>query len=215
MAVKKRKKMVHWVFDNGTVKVSEDSIQAETEQRFTFQLTRYKDSNTYEESLKIDCFLDGQDNGSIITDIFNLENDPKEFKRYGVVLSAIDFRDIRKVVEDNYLKLEHTPVSLENDSRLKDLLEMVKEYVQQSDYLVQDSLAYILVNDFNEIAADCGYFKYEMRTLRSKLADNEYIHKQGTRYAGIKRLRGKPERVIIFCADKLGLHDTEVEKAHE
>ena len=205
MAVNNGKKIVHWVFDNGAVKVSEDSIQAETEQRFSFKLTRYKDSNTYEESLKIDCFLDGADNGSITTDICSLENDLKEFRRYGVALSTIDFRDIRKVIEDNYLQLDCTAISLESDSRFSDLLEIVKEYVQQADYLVTESFAYVRVSDFNGIAEDCGYYPYETRTLRLKLADMGYLRKQGNRFAGLVRLRDKPERVISFYRDKLGV----------
>lgn len=205
MAINDGKKMVRWIFDQNTIKVSDDSIQADKEKKFAFQLTRFKDNATHEESLKIDCFLDGADNGSITTDICSLENDLKEFRRYGVALSTIDFRDIRKVIEDNYLQLDCTAISLESDSRFSDLLEIVKEYVQQADYLITESFAYVRVSDFNGIAEDCGYYPYETRTLRLKLADMGYLRKQGNRFAGLVRLRDKPERVISFYRDKLGV----------
>lgn len=207
MADNNGKKMVHWVFDTDTIKVSNNSVQADREKRFSFHLIRYKDSNTYEESLKIECYLDGNNNGSILTDICNLEHDLKLFVRYGVVLSAIDFRDIRKVIEDNYLLLNAIPISLTDDTQLKNLLDAVKEYVQQDKHFLRGKLAFVPVRDFNGLAEDCGYSSYEMRALRSKLAENGYLCKQGDRYAGIVRLYSKPERVMSFNQDKLGLLD--------
>ena len=63
------------------------------------------------------------------------------------------------------------------------------------------------VNTFNGLAYDCGYSEYEMKNLRSQLAQDDYIHhnKESGRYARLKRLSGKPERVIAFKRDKLGV----------
>lgn len=58
---------------------------------------------------------------------------------------------------------------------------------------------------FNEIALDCGYNDYEMRTLRSQLAKDKYIHMVSGRYAISKRLKDRSERVIAFYRDKLGV----------
>ena len=50
---------ITWNFD-GT-----DTIDAGNTSPFSFKLERYKDSNTFEESLKISSFVNGADNGFI------------------------------------------------------------------------------------------------------------------------------------------------------
>ena len=58
---------------------------------------------------------------------------------------------------------------------------------------------------FNELSHDCGYGDYELKNLRKQLDQDEYIRVVSGRYAILKRLGTKPERVIAFHRQKLGI----------
>lgn len=191
---------IDWKF-NGV-----DTIDSDGGTQFSFKLERYKDSDTYEESLKIYSIDGEKDNGFIITSIFNLSRDIEKLKKYGVLLSAIDFRDIEKLIEANYLKLEPVTVSLDSDTRFDELIEAVKEHMNGNKDMITNDLCYILVNDFNDLVKDCGFYEYEMRALRGQLKDKGYILTKGNRYAIPARIKkDKVVRAIAFKRDKLGI----------
>lgn len=201
------KKKVIWKFVNpGGIFVAEESTKADAEKKFSFLLTRYKDSDTHEESLRIDCFKDEEENGSIVTTPCSLDNDLVDLKRYGVMFSPIVFRDLRKVIEENYLDIQEKAVSLsDNDKRQATLIELVKEFVSGDSDLVKKDFCYVPVNQFNGFAEDCGYYSYEMRTLRVSLAKGGYIRKQGDRYAVSHRINNKMERTVAFYQSKMNV----------
>jgi len=62
-------KRVLWDFneDNNTFSVSSKSTEADNEKLFTFKKPKYKSKETFEESLRIESFLDGAENGHIDT----------------------------------------------------------------------------------------------------------------------------------------------------
>lgn len=206
-------KRVYWEFvAPDIIRVSDDCDDKAKEKLFPFQLVRYKDSDTHEESLKIISIVDGTENGSIVTNILDLEKDIKQLMRFGVVLNQIEFREICRRIEENYVSLNKTPVTLGNDSRLGDLIEEVKKYVRSSaDYITEDD-CYVPVNDFNGMASDGGYSGYEMKTLRKTLASGGYIRTTPGRYATLARIRNKPERVIAFDRKKLEVEVPEKKK---
>ncbi|PYG86771.1 hypothetical protein LY28_02797 [Ruminiclostridium sufflavum DSM 19573] len=201
------KKKVIWKFNEGnTIIVSEESVRAENEKRFSFKLERYKDSDTFEESLKITSYLRGKENGSIVTSILDLDSDIKQLRKYGVVLENTYYRDLYKTIEQNYLDISETSVTLgADDNRITDLIGQVKLYVEGDKTLIKDDLCYVPVNMFNDLAYDCGYSSYEMKTLRASLDKQGYLHTVGDRYAILARINGKPERVIAFDRKKLGI----------
>lgn len=211
MVNKEDKKVVTWVLDRNTSIMSVDvakSNRAELEARFSFKLEIYKDSETHIESMKITNFRDGNENGAIVTSIVNLGQDIKGFKKFGVVIGDTYFRDLAREIEKEYANIEVGTVALStSDTRYSDLIEEIKRYFteyKESDYITVD-FCNIPVNAFNGLASDCGYNEYEMRDLRSQLAQDKYIYVASGRYAILKRLSGKPERVIAFYREKLGI----------
>lgn len=155
-----------WDFDSTT---SEFSRQDKTQ--FKFRATRYKDSSNHEESLKIESLvLDSNnnyvDNGSIITTPDKLERDLSTLKRFGVMFSVIDFCNLRQDIEKNYFDIPVQAINLTGDARIIDLIDFVKEFVSGNGDLIDKSFCYVPVSRFNELAEDCGYLPYEMRTLR-------------------------------------------------
>lgn len=222
---KKPTKKVRWKLDpdNSIIFVSkEESELAEAEARFKFKLVVYKDSDTHVESMKITNFVvdratvqageweaaEGTENGSIVTSIVDLPQDIKKFKRFGVVIGDTYFRDLARRIEEEYANIEVGTVTLSmGDTRYSDLIEEVKRYFEEykeNDYITAD-FCNIPVNVFNGLAFDCGYNEYEMRNLRSQLAQDKYIHVVSGRYAILKRMGSKPERVIAFYREKLGI----------
>lgn len=219
------RKKVAWKFDpsSSMIFVSKaESKSAETEARFKFELVIYKDSDTHIESMKITNYVvdkeavaagewettRGDENGSIITSVVNLARDIKEFKKFGVVMGDTYFRELAKRIEDEYPNIKVGTVTLsKSDKRYNDLLEEIKRYFtdyNESDYITSE-FCNIPVRQFNGLALDCGYSEYEMRNLRAQLESDKYIHVVSGRYAILKRISGKPERVIAFYRKKLGV----------
>lgn len=107
MPGEKKTKRIRWEYDEAeqTISVDKDSVNAINESRFKFMLTRYKDTDTHEENLKIDCIYDEKPNGYIITNISNLETDLQGLKKYGVALSGIAYWGLQSKIESVYLDL--------------------------------------------------------------------------------------------------------------
>lgn len=207
-----KKKRVIWEFVSpNMVSVSGDSTKAELEKQFSFRIERFKDITTHEETLKITSLLNGNDNGSVVSTSLDLASNIKQLMRYGVVLSAVDFRDIQKRIEENYLKLSVSSISMNGDARLEELIDQVKAYVNGVGDLITDDFCYVPVGDFNDLAEDCGFYSYEMKSLRSMLAKEKYIHVVGDRFAILKRIKEKPTRVVAFYREKLNI-DVPVKK---
>lgn len=204
---KKETKKVFWIFDNGVMKVDEEkSVKADVESRFQFKLVIYKDAETHVESIKITNYKDGQENGSIVTSILDLGKDLRTFKKFGVVMGDTYFRDLARRIEEEYANIEVGEVTLsKSDTRYNELITEVKDYLSGSAEYITEDFCYIPVNMFNEICIDCGYSDYEMKNLRGQLAQDKYIHVVSGRYAILKRLGNKPERVIAFYRKKLGI----------
>lgn len=220
------KKKVSWKFDpnSSLIFVSKDgSVSAELEARFKFKLEIFKDSETHVESMKITNYVVdkkvvedeewenevGTENGSIITSVVNLPQDIKKFKQFGVVIGDTYFRDLAKrIIEDEYLNIKVSTVTFaKNDTRYNDLIDEIKRFFaeyKEDDYITVD-FCNIPVNLFNGLAYDCGYSEYEMMNLRVQLHQDKYIHVVSGRYAILKRISGKPERVIAFYRKKLGI----------
>lgn len=195
-------KSINWRFE-APDKIVYSGEASKVKERFSFILTRYKDADTHEESLKIASLLSGADNGFIMTSIVTLESDIKQLMRYGVVLSALDFRELRIAIENNYLELSVTAISLDEDTRFDDLLEQTAAFVNGDSNLNGGDFCFVSVSDFNDLTEDCGYNAYEMKALRASLFKGGYIRKQGDRYTVIERISGKPQRVIAFYRTKL------------
>lgn len=179
---KEKTKKVHWVFDKDSGIMSVDtatSVKADLEGRFKFKLVIYKDAETHIENIKITNYKDGQENGSIVTSIFDLGKDLRTFKRFGVVIGDTYFRDLARRIEKEYANIEIGEVTLsKSDTRYEDLIEEIKRYFaeyKEDDYVTKD-FCNIPVNSFNGLASDCGYSEYEMKNLRSRLAQDKYIH---------------------------------------
>ena len=211
MADREDKKVVTWVLDRNTSIMSVDVTKsniAELEARFSFKLEIFKDSETHIESMKITNYKDGNDNGYIVTSIVNLGQDIKGFKKFGVVIGDTYFRDLAREIEKEYANIEVGTVALStSDTRYSDLIEEIKRYFteyRENDYITDD-FCNIPVNVFNGLASDCGYNEYEMRNLRGQLAQDKYIHVVSGRFAILKRIGSKPERVVAFYREKLGI----------
>lgn len=121
------------------------------------------------------------------------------------MFSVIDFCNLRQEIEKNYFNIQLQPINLTVDTRIDNLIDFVKEFVSGNGDLIDKSFCYVPVSRFNELAEDCGYLSYEMRTLRSVLANNGYIRENNGRYTVLHRISGKVERTVAFNQNKLNV----------
>lgn len=219
------RKRVAWKFDPNSSMIfvsKSESVSAETEARFKFELVIYKDPESHIESMQITNYVvdketvtagewetaPGNENGSIVTSIVDLARDIKEFKKFGVVMGDTYYRELAQRIEKEYPNITVGTVTLsKSDTRYTDLLNEIKRYFteyNENDYITED-FCNIPVRQFNGLASDCGYSEYEMKNLRAQLDKDKYIHVVSGRYAILKRISGKPERVIAFYRKKLGV----------
>lgn len=119
--------------------------------------------------------------------------------------STIEFHDLQQKIEDNYLTLQSVVMNLNDDPRIKELIASAIEYVDGNSDLITNDLCYVPVNEFNSLAEECGFYKYEIRALRGQLNSQGYIHTSGNRLAITVRIKDKPTRVIAFKRNKLGV----------
>lgn len=78
-------------------------------------------------------------------------------------------------------------------------------YLADDKDLITQDLCYVPVNMFNDLAHDCNYYDFEMKSLRAALDKAGYIRTVSGRYAILTRIKDKPERVIAFYREKLGI----------
>ncbi|WP_306568287.1 hypothetical protein [Faecalispora jeddahensis] len=210
-----------WKFDvksqtmafDETNKRNIDKNIANLYKRFSFKLEKFKDPNTYEESLKITSYVnekenekeETKENGFIVTNLISLENDIKDFKRFGVMLENTYYRDLSKAIELVYLDIKKSSINADQEERMEQLIDAVKDYVKGNSALISQDYCDIPVMDFNDIAMDCGYASYEMRSLREALNTKDYIYVVSGRYAVIARINNKPIRVIRFHREKINV----------
>jgi len=210
-------KKIVWLFDekNGILSISNESKEADSEKAFSFKLTRYKDSTSHEESLKITCYYDdgvngSQNNGNINTHIYDLDKDLKGLMKYGVAFSGVLFSDLQQQIQKVYLQLTVQPPEKDpnapkmvDDSVMQEILSMIGECIKAFDF--DDKFYNIPVEQFNQLIEDSEYRVYSLKEIKIWLADQSkgYTKCGKGRLTNIVRIKDKPTRVISFYADKI------------
>ena len=115
------------------------------------------------------------------------------------------YRDLSKAIELVYLDIKKSSINADQEERMEQLIDAVKDYVKGNSALISQDYCDIPVMDFNDIAMDCGYASYEMRSLREALNTKDYIYVVSGRYAVIARINNKPIRVIRFHREKINV----------
>lgn len=203
-------KKIIWEFNHSesTLSVSEESKEAENEKAFSFKLTRYKNKETYQESLRIESFYNGAENGYIDTFIYSLDNDLKQLKKYGVAFSGIVYTGLKQEIENVYLSLspiepaydENAPKTVDKIV-MKAILEMIGEVVNV--FGLDEGYYHIPVEQFNLLIDESEFKEYNITSIKEWLSKNNFIKCGIGRFTNLVRLNQKPTRVISFYADKI------------
>ena len=211
-------KKIEWDFDkdNGIIFVSDKSKDADIEKAFSFKLTRYKNNSTYEESLRVESFYNGIQNGYVDTFIYSLDKDLKKLMRFGVAFSGIVYADLQKEIENIYLSLKIFASEDENGPKMVDkevmehILQMIGEFIKEFD--IKDKYYHIPVEQFNLLIEESDFSKYDIISIKKWLAENKYIKCGIGRLTNLVRVKEKPIRVISFNASEM---DRFIPKSHE
>ena len=203
-------KKIVWKFNqsNSTLSVSEESNEADNEKAFSFKLTRYKNKETFQESLRIESFYNGAENGYIDTFIYSLDNDLKQLKKYGVAFSVHVYSDLKQEIENVYLSLspiepaydENAPKTVDKIV-MKAILEMIGEVINVFE--LNDGYYHIPVEQFNLLIEESEFNEYDITSIKKWLSINDFIKCGIGRFTNLIRVNGKPTRVISFYADKM------------
>lgn len=199
--------------NTGVVAKDKKDKDAEKSMRFSFRITRIKDTDSHKETLKIECLDNGTPNGEIETNLLNLEKDIYKFKEYGVALSRSAFIDLVQMIENEYFNLHQDDKKSENKSKdfvdddIKDFVMMVKEYCLLGNYLSEnekkEKLYNIPVAEFNALIMDSYYSVYDLTKIKEKLKEKIVIRCVKNRNDNLIRINDKPTRVITFDKAKI------------
>ena len=192
-----------WKFDKETQLLTNSNKSYESQ--FQFKLSREKNDTTYEEKLVIECLDNGNPNGIVVTDLLNLEKDIKKFMKYGVAFSGIVFADIVQAVKNEYVNInvEYACINskMVTDEVIMGVIELVREYCNED--IEKNKEIIFTTSEFEELLVDTEYEEYDIKEIRKALADREYLVTKGNRTSKLKKINGKPVRVISFISEKL------------
>lgn len=215
-------KFTGWDFEKDTIYIKDERKDAEREKAFSFKLTRYKDKNTHEESLRIESFYKGNENGYIDTHIYDLGADLKKLKRYGVAFERSVYMNLQKKIEEVYLSLDrvdpdenpNAPKHID-DSIMNEMISMIGDFAEQ--YELIDGCYHIPVENFNELIQESVYNEYNISEIKEWLKKYNYIKTGIGRYTNVKRIRNKATRVISVIKAKIDSYkeDNKIEESKE
>ncbi len=194
-----------WKFLGG----EEQTFYQNDEAMYTFIAKREKHPQTHEEQLIITCENNSIENGTLVTNLYHLERDIRQFQKYGVALKDIEFSDLAHKIREEYLniKLEIANIKTIDASVIKGIIELIKEYIEvafdKDDKEKDKNKEFIIpVKDFEELLTE-SYKDFSCIEIRKVLAENNYIITQKGRTSKLVRRNGKPTRVIAFDLSKL------------
>ena len=190
-----------WVFSKKTSSFSASDFI------FSFIARREKHPQTHEESLILVCQKDQEENGTVITNLFRLERDIKQFQKYGVTLKNTDFFELAHAIQEHYLDIDLKVTSnakVINNNIIKGVLGAINEYINSDKEFDKEGKKefYIATKEFEEILFD-DFGDYDCLEIRKELAKQGYIITSEGRTSKLTRINGKPVRTVAFDLRKL------------
>lgn len=204
---KKMENKVVWGFDvdTGVLSVDEKCYGEIVDfvKQYTFELIRYKDTETKEEALEIKCKENGDDNGSIMTNLFSLDKDIKQFMRYGVAFSDLDYSTLVLEIRKIYGQIDKAVPKNQFNESIENLLTFVGEYIAQGKDDGKSELCNIPINTFNSMLQDCGISQMDIASFKKSLQSTGYIKTGAGRLTRLVREKDDVARVITFYREKI------------
>ena len=167
----------------------------------SFEIQRLKDRYLYTEALSIENFINGKENGKVITSPAKIMEDIYKFENFGVSMTPICFDALAKGIKDSYFEL--TPVNkefIENDiprSAVKMFASICYSHIQEKEKeqeaLYQASIAKgknfeketydsdqpnfydVPVSDFKSWYADSAFCTQNITHMKEALKIHKYI----------------------------------------
>lgn len=189
-------KYVYWQIDNNNIvqmhKITAlpDAIKKEPLLGlFEFEISRYKDSSSKKEELKITTTINTDDYGTISTSIANMESDIALFKANGIILDRPKYVELCRLILDNYYYFDPIIIAeidfVVTDAVADEVLAMMCQYIIDKGIKSQEvtdrkkghlNLYHIPLRDFNNELSDSQLRKYNVTEIKAKLLEKHYIH---------------------------------------
>jgi len=200
-----------WVFDENT------SVCSCANMNVDLRLARLKNPNTHKEQLRIEIIQDGKDSGIFVCSPMDIEGGLQTLREYGVMIQRVDKMDIRKLIDENYTKINILSLGKEEsmEEYVKECFEYICQYIsvelekEDSPVFYKDELdTYnIPIGAFNKMMSGNTY-EAGNDYFRMRFAQLDYTLFDKGRTAKTVRIdedgkSGKSEKCISFRKSKV------------
>jgi len=192
---------------------------------YKFRAIRLKDEETRKEFLKLTAYVRNSkeeteytEEVSVMISMRNLDQGLIDLREYGIIFSDDNIRlKLKRKIESVYrsIKVElNEEIGEEKNERFKDFLAQVNERLileesnkdkngNKESEVIRNNLFYVSTTIFDELAIDCEYEPFEIRSLRRKLKKENIIVTDDKRYTKLLHCPNKVIRAIAFHIDKI------------
>ncbi len=194
----------YWKIDNEKEKNEHTITGKEVDlQVFSFVVKRMKDQYTYQEVLKITAYYKGNEYGTIVAKMQNLDQDIKQLANIGIFLSPLAYKELGAIISSNYYKF--TPIFGEGiENNIPDkvvegirglLMDAVKEYGIQE----QNGFYDMPTDIFNSTINESAFRKYNVSDIKEALKIRNLTKCNQNRNDYAVKVDGKTKRFIRIC----------------
>lgn len=149
---------------------SSKDTEYELSKQYKFTVTRYKNSYTNEEFLKIYVTHNSEKCAEITTNLVDLSRDIFNLRKYGVVLLRKSFNEICREIEKNYLTLVPNIIQQDLTKTTCDIYKYYAFEIKQSNIELVNGLYNIPVTEFKKYINEY-YGQYKYADIRKKLSE--------------------------------------------
>lgn len=197
----------YWKIDNEKIQKNHKFIGIGELEKFSFNVTRLKDTYSYEEVLKIEAYYDSKEYGSRISKISKLETEITALSDIGINLSRLEFIELSTIIKRNYYQLEpQIREAIENnisDIVVKGVVDFFKEYITEKEIEPKDGYYNIPIEDFKREFNDSVFKRYNISDIKEALKIRDYIKCNARRNDFAIKENGVNKRYICFDIKKI------------
>lgn len=167
-----------YLFINYTSTANDNEDDFLNADKFSFEIRRYKNKETYKENLVISVYELNNNNNILIakatTDFVNIESTLLDLRNYGLIIERKNFAKIRKIIERRYIEISANTIVADIDIAVCNLyISIVKDIksknINKSDH--KNYVSYdISAGDFSKYLMRADYIIYSATDIRKCLS---------------------------------------------
>jgi len=176
-------KYKYWEMDNTkeqdkhVITATQDAINKDAVlKKFRFTVSRYKDTGTKKEYIKIVAEVDKELSGEIDTDLIEMANDMPTLRAYGVVLDRAKYVELGQLIAQNYYSFKK--VDTQKINNIDDIFALFCQYIADNNTapvkIKNEELYNVELSTFNKELSDSQYRQYNTTDVKEALFNKGY-----------------------------------------